>query len=536
MRPIAIAARVSSDRQREEQTIESQISEIEVWAKEHDCLIVERYIDDGWSGDILARPELDRLRDDAGKGVWEAVVWLDRDRLARRYAYQEIVLEELQEKGAEVIFLHQAKAETPEDKILQGFQGLFAEYERVKIVERMRRGKLYKARMGKYMNQQAPYGYTYIPKTKDSDPFLEIKEEEAEVVRKIFHWIADNRLTIRAVIKTLNELKIYPRKRKRDVWSNGPICRMLRSEVYIGKAHFNKSIATVPEKPKSIERYKKVKKSSRKARPKEEWVPLNVPVIISEELFYKVQDQLAQNFKFSSRNRKAPFLLTSIVYCVCGRRRTGEGVRQHRYYRCCDRINRFPLPRECKASGVNAFHLDAMVWDKVSGLLVNPQLIKQQAEEWNQKHIESKKFSEVDTEKLENTLKKLDEEEKRYIKIYGSGLINLDQFRSQMTSIKERKERIEFDLRRANEFSLKPVFDLCSVDGLTQKVAGVIQSLTLDEKRVLLQKVLQSVTVGDSNKVLIKGVIPLESEAQNNGLWSTGRNCWVAECWEIYIV
>src|SRR3989338_726998 len=209
MRPIAIAARVSSDRQREEQTIDSQIAELEKWAKDNNCLIIERYVDDGWSGDILARPELDRLRDDAGKGVWEAIVWSDRDRLARRYAYQEIVLEELQEKGVEVIFLHQAKAETPEDKILQGFQGLFAEYERVKIVERMRRGKLYKARMGKYMKLQAPYGYTYIPKTKESDPSLEINEEEAVVVLKIFHWIGDEGLTIRAVIKKLHELKIY---------------------------------------------------------------------------------------------------------------------------------------------------------------------------------------------------------------------------------------------------------------------------------------------------------------------------------------
>ena len=156
MKTIAIAARVSSEKQKEEQTIQSQIAEVETWAKENNCLIVERYIDDGWSGDILARPELDRLRDDAGKKIWEACVWLDRDRLARRYSYQELVIEELQEKGIEVVFLHQANAVTPEDKILQGFQGLFAEYERVKITERMRRGKLHKAKTGVYMNLQAP--------------------------------------------------------------------------------------------------------------------------------------------------------------------------------------------------------------------------------------------------------------------------------------------------------------------------------------------------------------------------------------------
>lgn len=533
MRSIAIAARVSSDRQREEQTIESQIAELEAWAKENDCLIVERYIDDGWSGDILARPELDRLRDDAGKGIWEAVVWSDRDRLARRYAYQEIVLEELQEKGVEVIFLHQAKAETPEDKILQGFQGLFAEYERVKIVERMRRGKLYKARMGKYMNLQAPYGYTYIPKTKESDPSLEINEEEANVVRKIFHWIADEGLTIRAVIKKLHELKIYPPKRKRDIWGNGPLCRLLRRESYIGQSHYNKSISAVPEKPKNNEKYKRIKKSSRRMRPKEEWVPLKVPAIIEEELFYKVQEQLANNFKFSSRNRKAPFLLTGIVYCICGRRRIGEGVHEHRYYRCCDRINRFPLPRECKASGVNAFHLDDMVWDRVTDLLINPDLIKQQAENWNKKHADSKKYANVDVEKLENTLKKLQDEEKRYLKVYGSGLINLDQFKVQINNIRERRDRVESELKKACEYKSQPIFDLSMVTNLTQKTAEVVKSLTLDERRMLLQKVLENVTVGDSNKVLIKGYIPLESEAQNARLWYPNRDSWIAKRGEV---
>lgn len=525
MRPIAIAARVSSDRQKEEQTIDSQIAELENWAKENNCLVVERYFDDGWSGDILARPELDRLRDDAGKGVWEAIVWVDRDRLARRYAYQEIVLEELQERGAEVIFLHQAKAETPEDKILQGFQGLFAEYERVKIVERMRRGKLYKARMGKYMNLQAPYGYTYIPKTKDSDPSLEVNEEEAAVVRRIFHWIGDEGFTIRTVIKKLHELKIYPRKRKRDIWGNGPVSRLIRNESYIGQSHYNKSISIVPEHPKSIEKYKRIKKSSRRMRPKEDWVPLEIPAIVDKDLFYKVQDQLINNFKFSSRNRKAPFLLTSLVYCICGKRRTGEGVREHRYYRCCDRINRFPLPKECNASGVNAYHLDGMVWDQVSYLLLSPKSIKEQVDLWVKQHTESKKYANVDAEKLESTLKKLQEEEKRYLKVYGSGLITMDQFKSQIAAIREKRERIEMDLKKASEYSAKPVFDLNKVTDLTQKVSEVVKSLTLDERRMFLQKVLESVTVGDSNKVLIKGYIPLESEAQNARLWYANRDC-----------
>src|SRR3989344_3303831 len=94
---IAIYGRVSTAKQEEDGTIETQLSAVREFAKKNGYTIVQEYTDDGWSGDILARPQLDQLRQDAKKKVWEAVLIYDRDRLARRYSYQELIIDELQE-------------------------------------------------------------------------------------------------------------------------------------------------------------------------------------------------------------------------------------------------------------------------------------------------------------------------------------------------------------------------------------------------------------------------------------------------------
>jgi site-specific DNA recombinase len=145
---IAVYARVSTSRQEEEQTIQSQLAALREFAQKHSYTVAREYIDDGWSGDMLARPALDKLRQDAKEKLWDAVLIYDPDRLARRYSYQELVMDELKEAGIEVLFVTVSAPKNSEDKILHGVRGLFAEYERAKIAERFRLGKLRKVKDG----------------------------------------------------------------------------------------------------------------------------------------------------------------------------------------------------------------------------------------------------------------------------------------------------------------------------------------------------------------------------------------------------
>ncbi|WP_456737480.1 MULTISPECIES: recombinase family protein [unclassified Bradyrhizobium] len=104
-RPIAIYARVSTARQEEDGTIETQLRALRDFAQQNNYTVIREYIDDGWSGDMLARPSLDQLRADATKKLWQAILIYDPDRLARRYSYQELVMDELRERNIEVLFV-----------------------------------------------------------------------------------------------------------------------------------------------------------------------------------------------------------------------------------------------------------------------------------------------------------------------------------------------------------------------------------------------------------------------------------------------
>src|SRR5262245_4935831 len=143
---VALYARVSTGRQEREQTIASQLSALRTWVAEqgHEILPDHIYCDEGWSGARLDRPALDRL--------------------ARKYAYQVLLLEEFRRVGYEVVFLQHPLSDDPNDQLLLQIQGVMAEYERALLQERFRRGRLQKIRAGHYLSSKPPYGYRYIPK------------------------------------------------------------------------------------------------------------------------------------------------------------------------------------------------------------------------------------------------------------------------------------------------------------------------------------------------------------------------------------
>src|SRR5512135_329582 len=144
------------------------------------------YIDEGYSGSRLDRPALDRLRDAAREGQFDAVVVYSPDRLARRYAYQVVLLEEFRKAGCPVEFVHRPISDDPHDQLLLQIQGAVAEYERALLGERFRRGKLQKARSGQVVAGKAPYGYRYVHKQDGVPGHLMIEETEAELVRMLY--------------------------------------------------------------------------------------------------------------------------------------------------------------------------------------------------------------------------------------------------------------------------------------------------------------------------------------------------------------
>ncbi len=194
MTSAAIYARVSSARQKEQETIVSQTQALRAHAGQLGLEVPEDWVfeDDGHSGASLVRPALDALRDLVAQVPVDVVLCYSPDRLARKYAYQALLMEELARAGTSVVFVRAPSGETPEDALLVQFQGMIAEYERAQIMERTRRGKNQRARSGSVnVLSGAPFGYRYVRKSDYAAARYEIVPHEAAIVAGLFRRYAD---------------------------------------------------------------------------------------------------------------------------------------------------------------------------------------------------------------------------------------------------------------------------------------------------------------------------------------------------------
>src|SRR3954449_13422770 len=370
----ALSARVSTERQERQQTIDSQLAALRAWAEAQGHSLVEQHVfrDEGYSGSRLDRPGLDGLRDAVRDAAIDVVAVLSPDRLARKYAYQVLLLEEFRRAGCEVAFLQRPISDDPNDQLLLQIQGAIAEYERAVLAERFRRGKMQKARAGQWVGGQAPYGFRYVPRRDGLPGHLEVDEDEAAVVRMLYRWLIDERMTVRQIIKRLAAGPWRPRNGKR-LWSNSVVHRVLSDPLYAGTAYANRYAHVAPRKPRSAGPRAGLP-TCRKPRPREEWIPIPVPAIVDAITYQDASEQLARNSALSFRNNtRNEYLLRRLLTCracglaMCGVTTSGaRGRRRHRYYMCHgkdtlarDRARPRPRPRP------RADELEAAVWDHV---------------------------------------------------------------------------------------------------------------------------------------------------------------------------
>ena len=314
----ALYARVSTEKQEREDTVASQVEMLYQEAAEagYDIAPTSVFIDEGVSGSRLDRPALDRLRDLAAEGVFEVLLVTTPDRLARRYAYQVLLVEEFHRCGCDVVFVQHGLGASPEEQMLLQMQGVFAEYERALIQERTRRGRLYAARQGRVNWGNPPYGYTYVRKTQTTPQHLVINEAEAEIVRLIYHGCVQEQLSSYAIQKRLSAQGIRPRKAKHGRWAQSSLIEILRDSIYKGQAYYNRTQASEilqPYGPRGRKDRIPGNRQGRSRRPQSEWIAVAVPAIMDPETWERAQDQLQQNLERAGRNMKPRrYLLRSL--------------------------------------------------------------------------------------------------------------------------------------------------------------------------------------------------------------------------------
>ena len=499
----ALYARVSSERQEKEHTIGSQVEALRNYAAQHGMNIVEEFTDEGYSGARLDRPALDRMRDLAEHRGFEVLLTYCTDRLARKFVLQALILEELERFGVKAIFLEGGAVDDPLSKLMHQITGAVAEFERAKITERNRRGRLYRARCGEIVCWKVPFGYVRVPRRDGVAAHLEIDESKAAVVRRIFGLYVKQGLTVRQIAKQLT-LEGTPAPSGGRQWSWAMVDRILHDEAYIGTFYHNRyNCVTVAEVPGQ-------KRPSVKCtlRPREEWIAISVPSIIDLATFHQAGLRVRDNQKFSPRNLQEPaYLLRRLVRCghcgaTCSAMTVGRTARRPSHYYFCARKNKtFLREQRCLQRYIGADVLDQLVWEEVSTRLQDPDLILEGYRECRAHGMDREEASSSEQmPKLASQIKLAHTEQTRLLDAYQAGAIELAELQkrrrlveAKLDTLRREKELLEKMARAQNQES-EVRRDL---EGFAALVMGRLQHFSFGEKQKLLRTVLDKVVVKD---------------------------------------
>jgi len=517
----AIYARVSSERQKEEKTIGSQTSELKEFAKAHGCIVPEGWIfeDEGYSGATLARPGLEHLRDLASAGQLEVILVHSPDRLSRRYAYQVLLLEEFARKGVEVRFLKGQAGQSPEEQLLVQFQGMIAEYERAQIAERSRRGKRHRAKSGSVnVLSAAPYGYRYLKKSDGQEACYVVDEEQAAVVRQIFEWYAQEGLSVGMIARRLTEQGVATRKKKRR-WERSVVWAMLRNPAYAGRAAYGKT-ASAPRiritRPLRQKGGFSKRCSANRERPPEQWIEIAVPALVSETIFARAQERLAENQRLSRKNTRELTLLQGVLVCgQCGyslyRTSTRTTKRQAKYYRCLgsDRWRHF-METPCGCRPIRVEDLDEAVWNQVENLLENPALIRAEIERRREESLQSNPV-EKRRHSLEQALHRYARQSDKLLDAYQEGLLGLAELRQRMPSLRKKQAAAQKELENAHwqimaEEQFRQVDQ--SLDAFLGRIKDRAQNLSVEEKQKIIRLLIKEVII-EKDTITVRHCLPI---------------------------
>lgn len=531
---VALYARVSSEQQVQSNTIDSQVLAIQERIKSDGYTLLKEYqfIDDGYSGSTLMRPGLEALRDAVANNLLDRIYVHSPDRLARKYAYQYLLIEEFNRLGVNIIFLNNPLGNNPESDLLLQVQGIISEYERMKIMERMRRGKIHSAKQGSpSVLGSAPYGYRYTAKRHNGFVAYEVIEKEAEVIRLLFSWIGYERISIRAATHRLTEMGLSTPTGKNSFWDRKSIYRMLKNPAYKGMAAFGKT-KVVPKKlrirPSKGHPIQSKKSYSLEPVPKEKWILIPVPPIIDESLFDAVQEQLEENKRFKrERVTGARYLLQGLVVCgICQYAYCGNsacGTRKHHYYSCVGTRTYANRVRMCDSTVVHAHILEELVWKEVEYLLNDPSCLEKEYQRRIDELTEDPRGQERN--KLNFEKSKMEKSIERLIDSYADGIIEKSEFEPRIRNCKQKLHFLEQNLlqlidNESNKKNLKMI--VANIEDFSILVKKKLKDIDWQTKRDIVIALIKKIEIGKDKVNIIFRVDPYPT--------ATNRNILLEDC------
>jgi site-specific DNA recombinase len=253
----------------------------------------------------------------------------------------------------------------------------------------MTRGRLHRLRQGEMSsNGHRIYGYDYVKKSPTAPATLAINDEQASIVRQMFEMFASGDFGIITIARFLEERRI-PTKMGRPQWDRGQIKTILKNETYTGTRYFNRITAATEANRKG----KQVVRGKWVFRDRTEWIAVNVPAVVSRELFDTVQERLALHDKRYCKPA-THYLLSGLVECgVCGSgcsstsghhkvvQPSGKiSVYHQAQYRCNHRARENAHDRtqvaHCNNSAIATHILEGQVWEMIREVMLDPAKLR----------------------------------------------------------------------------------------------------------------------------------------------------------------
>lgn len=507
IRRAALYARVSTRHQEQEATIESQLARLLSYAQQQGYEVPpeRQFIDQAVSGHSLVRPGLDRLRDAAVAGAFQVLLCLSPDRLTRNLGAQYMLLQELRRHGVEVLFLNQPRWQNePETQLLLNFQGAFAEYERVLISERMRRGRRYRLQSGQSAPYPAPYGYRYCPAMRQQSSRWEIVPEQAVIVQQIFLWYTEAALTIGQIVQRLNEAQVPGPRGGR--WTSATVGRMLRQPAYKGITYYSRHRSDWDSVGEPRKQGRGRRQTPRQVlRPVDEWIAIAVPAIVSESLWEATQGCLKMRTRFARRNSRRTYLLRGLLVCgVCGYTLQGRTQKGTVTYVCTHGGKHCPPGIAHHTCTIRADLIEPLVWEALSQLLGQPERIQ---EAW-----EALQACEQAVDERSRGLQRqaaLQKQRQRLIDAYQAGVLSLEELVERQNPLELELQTLKKRLQHVSEHPPAPI----SLARFTQRIQRALTACDPETQQEVLRLLIERIVVTD-DAITIEHIVPTEDDSR----------------------
>lgn len=535
MKKAVLYARVSGDLQRKEGTIESQILALKKQVVDAGSILIKQYIDDGFSGAELDRPAMNELRKDLKTNLFETIYFLSTDRIAREVTYQTIIIGEMIKYQKQIIINGQDYVDLPENKFSLTVLGAVAELERAKIIERTTRGRHLRLAQGQLMGAGSnTFGYTYIRKELTTPPRMVVNEREAAIVRYIFTTYAQGNVGYNQITRYLEESGHLTKNGNR-IWRNSIIKTILKNETYCGMRYFNK-LKTVREYSDLMGTKKSTKKHLKRDR--SEWVGINVPAIIPQALFDKVQERIAWNKRHYRNPRKIQLLSTLIKCGYCGLsffayrrytrryRKTIPNYIVHKMaYKCSWRArwqqhSKNVDHKKCPSREVKSEVLEERILALVRETILHPAPLRSHMDILKHKTKIAHVRLEQQLQDIEQNIQKLHDDKKRLLDVYISKDLSKEQYAEKSMDIDNEINR----LKGTREDVSKQIPILHKAEVIDTSIKQYCETakirfekcLDFETQRKFLLDYIERITFWN-DRIEVRGSVPILSEKGDGG-------------------